>query len=358
MCAAATVPALLATLLLTATAAAQPTPASPGESAYLRGVDRVAAGELDQAAELFRLSLDDSPDGPYAPSVLLMWGDTERQRGNHARAIELYGELLERFPTHRSARSADSRKQRLEERAAMDEATATYWSILEGYDVDDAAAAVEQMEQLLAAHPDHPIVVEVACWLGSQYRQRGEYEAAVEAYEAALSLSSDAPCNLRALEYIAVSAMDRGQLPRARNALDRMKELGDAGLAAHDHHRVGFRREARLEWIGRVLAIGALLALAAVFGSLRLGAPRLADIRVAAAWGGTVAFVGIGGAILTSGSLRPFLLTLGLGLGALVVLHGLRKRPLARWSRWAYPPAVAWLVIFLVFGCLRTMDWI
>ncbi|MDP7114143.1 MAG: tetratricopeptide repeat protein [Myxococcota bacterium] len=358
MRAATTLPALLATLLMTALAAAQVPPASPGESAYLRGVDLVAAGELDQAAEHFRRALDESPDGSYAPSVLLMWGDTERQRGNHERAIELYGELLERFPTHRSARAADARKQRLVERAAMDDATATYWSILEGYDVDDASAAVEQMEQLLETHPDHPITVEVACWLGSQYRQRGEYEAAVEAYEAALTRSSEAPCNLRALEYITVSAMDRGQLPRARQALDRMKEMGGAGLAAHEHHRVGYRREARLEWSGRVLGIGALLALAAVFGSLRLRTPRPADIRVAAVWGGTVAFVGVGGAILASGSLRPFLLTLGLGLGSLVVLHGLRKRPLPRWARWAYPPAMVWLAVFLLFGSLRTMDWI
>ncbi len=350
---------LLSALLLALGPSLPALAASPGESAYLRGVDKVADDELEQAAELFRLSLEESPDGPYAPSVLLMWGDTERRRGNDLRAIELYGELLERFPTHRSARSAETRKQRLERRAAMDEPTAAYWTILEEYDVDDAAPAVTRMEQLLAAHPDHPIAVDVACWLGSQYRQRGEYEAAVAAYEAALDRSEDAACNLRGLEYIAVSAMDRGQLPRARAAIERMAGMGEGGVAAHDHHTIAFRREARLEWTGRILGVGALLALVAVMGSLRLAAPRLADIRAAAARGGTVAFVGVGAAILAAGSSwRPLLLSLGLGLGSLVALHGLRKRPLPRWSRLAYPVAMAWLVAFLIFGTLRMMDWI
>lgn len=346
------------TLILVAWAALAAAPAGPGESLYLQGVDRVARGDLQGAAERFEGSLGEAPDGRYAASALLMWADTERKRGDDQRAIELYGDLLDRFPTHRLARSAEARKELLLHRASMDEVWAAYWAILEEYDGDEQGAAIGRMEGLLADHPDHDVGVEAHCWLGSQYRLRSDYDSAVAHYEAALESDPEAECNLRALEYIVVAARKRGELDRAGRALERMRDLGEPGLAAYEHHSGELDRARRLVRLGRILGLGALLAMAVCLAGLRTRAMDLDTIRRAAVSGGAVVLTFGGAALLGGGELRPTLLTLGFSLGSLVVLVLLRRRPLPRWLRFTYPPSILWLTAFIVFATLRLFGWI
>ncbi len=346
------------TLILVAWTALAATPAGPGEASYLAGVDRVARGELAAAAERFEGSLQEAPDGRYAASALLMWADTERKRGDDARAIELYEELLSRFPTHRTARNAEARLELLSHRAAMDEVWGEYWAILEGYHEDEQEAAIQRMERLLADHPDHDVTADAHCWLGSQYRLRSDYDGAVIHYEAALERNPQVECNLRALQYIAVTARKRGELDRAGDAVERMRGLGDPGLAAYEHHVAELDKARRLVRLGRTLGFGGLVSMLVLIAGLRTRSMDLDTVRRAALAGGIVLFTLGGAALLGGRDLRPALATLGLGLGSVVVLVMLRKSRFSLWLRIAYVPAILWLSVFVIFATLRLFDWI
>ena len=330
--------------------------ADPCEDLYLEGVDLVSVGRHDQAAEKFQQAVEGFPDGQYAPSALLMWADTERKRGEDERAAELYGQLARQYPTHRLARTATTRRQVLEERN-QDDATAAYWAILESYTDRQPRESIEQMEALVAANPEHGMMVEAQCWLAGQYRLLGDDEAARWHYENALARTPQAECNLRGLQFIAVTAMDRGELDTARDAIQRMMPLGEPGREAYTHHLATLVEVRRHKRIGQVLVAGSLLAAPLLLLGLRRRRPGRRDLVVAIALGVLVAGALLATALLGGQSARAPLLVLTPCLGALAALSGLlRRTPRARWHRWAYPAAVSWLAGSVVYGALFYLD--
>ncbi len=343
---------MIPTLLL-ALLCLQASPSSGGEIVYLSALESLGEGDVAGAVEQFEEVAERFPDSPYAPAALSMWAETEEQHGDAQKARALYERLLEDYPSHRLARTASDRIATLADRAVEDGVTRRFRRIKLEYAAMEAEQAILEVEALIAVHPEHAIVPEAECWLGSQYRFMRRPQESRRHYLRALEFSPDAPCALRALDSMASDAIRQRRLGDAREAIGALEGYGAVGQEAAAVRTAELSRAFRLRRVGYALAVVALLGAGLLAAGIRwreLGGRDLGRAMIPAALALALLFlIGAFGA-------PPFrALLLWICPGALATVWALNLgylRPAPRLPRWIAPPAALGLVTALVYGAL------
>ena len=328
-----------------------------GEQLYLEGIDLRVEGDLDGAAERFQRAADEYADSPFAPGALLVWAEIAQEQGDDAAAEALYRRLLETYPSHRLAGNAETRLREIERRSTLDPVEARYEELLEGVAEQDTATTIATVEGLLEQHPDHPIAARAECWLGNQARQSADFSAAIEHYRRSLDIDPTSGCARRALDHTGNVALDQGQLGLAGEAFTALAEHGELGEAAAAHHLASLRHARILRAIWVTLGLGAVAALLL----LAVGTPWRELRRVNLAGGLTSFTVVLAGSFLWGATgdapLRTLLVLLGPALALTAGIFGvLRAAPRYGWFRAAWRPAIGWLAVTAIYGCLYTLD--
>jgi predicted TPR repeat methyltransferase len=157
-------------------------------------------GQVQEAADLYRLILADSPDHADALHFL---GVAEHQLGNSESALEHIGRALDRVPDHPDA--LNNRGNILKKLGRLDEAEADYRRALQLRPQDpnalnnlgtilrqrgDLADAEATFKKVLALDPRHP-----GAWpnLGNLLRKLGRMDEAIEVYRRWLAVFPDDP---------------------------------------------------------------------------------------------------------------------------------------------------------------------
>jgi len=341
--------------LLVLAGVSEPTPR--GEAVYLSGVELRAAGDPDGACDQFAEVVEFHADSPFAASALLLWAETEADQGADDRAAELYARLLADYPTHRLARTAETRLKALERRASLDPVRAEYEELLAGYAQTGAERTRAAVQALIDNHPDHEVVPDAECWLGNQARQAARFDQSIDHYRRSLAADPRSDCARRALDHIGNVALDQGDLGTARLAFEALAEHGPAGEAAASHHLANLRRAELVRAVWCVLWVGSVTAALLLLIGLPWSALRWkhagAAVAVAAVVAGAMVAVGALGGSTT----RTLLLPLAATIVPITALAGaLLRLPTQRWYRVAWPIAVTWLLVAAVYGSLYTLD--
>ena len=217
----------------------------------------------------------------------------------------------------------------------------------------ESQQAILEVEALIAVHPEHPIVPEAECWLGSQYRFLRQADLSRLHFKRALELSPDAPCALRALDTMTNDAIRQRRLGDARESIDALGSYGAVGQEAAAVRTAELRWADRLRWVWYALLAGAvaaatLLLLGICWRELRWLDLSRALVPALAALA-LLFLIGAFGDV----ALRALLLWVSPGAVLTVWLLGLGYRcPAIRLPRWWAPPASLWLLSTLVYGAL------
>ncbi len=343
---------LILLLLLTATDVPR------GEELYLQAMEHRSVGEPKEAVTLLKQVVEEHPDSDYAPSALMVWGEIEQARENDVAAADLYRRLLDTYPNHRLARTTRTRLDIMEDRASMDGVEGRYQELLEGYAVKGADETIADVEALLEASPNHHIIPRAECWLGNQYRQKAEFDAAVEHYQRSIEANPNSECARRALDHMGNMALSQGDLGDARAAFESLPDHGETGAASAAYNMEKYRH---VWWITRtwqllwIVGLAGLIAAGVGFPWRELR-PRhaLATLAPAAATAAALFLIGAFG----GSSLRTLLIPVTLGLVPLAGLAGvLRAVPSDKtWHRRAWPLAVLWLFATVIYGSLFLLE--
>jgi len=332
----------------------------PSEELYLTAMEHKASAEPAEAAALFQRVVEEYPDSDYAPSALVVWGEVAESQQDMELATQLYRRLLETYPEHRLARSTRTRLDIIEERALMDGVESRYQELLEGYAAKGAEETVADVEVLVAANPNHHIVPRAECWMGNQYRQRADFDLAVEHYRRSLEANPESECARRALDHMGNIALNQGDLRDAKEAFESLPDHGEIGAASAAYNMDKFRH---VWWLTRiwqllwVVGLAGLVAMGAGFPWRQLRPKHaLSTLAPAAASAAVIFLIGAFG----DTALRTLLVPISLGMVPLGGMAGLlRALPSDRpWHRKVWPPAILWLSAATIYGSLHLLEWL
>lgn len=329
-----------------------------GEELYLQAMEHRGAGEPKEAVALLEQVVDEHPDSAYAPSALMVWAEIEQSRENDVHAAELYRRLLDTYPEHRLARTTRTRLDIMEDRARLDGVEGRYQELLEGYAVKGADETIADVEALIEASPNHHITPRAECWLGNQYRQKADFDDAVEHYRRSIEANPNSECARRALDHMGNMALNQGDLGDARAAFESLPDHGETGAASAAYNMTKYRH---VWWITRTWQLLYIVGLAGLI-VVGLGFPwrelrprhALATLAPAAATAAALFLVGAFG----GSSLRTLLFPVTLGLVPLAGLAGvLRAVPSPKaWHRRSWPVILMWLFAVVIYGSLFLLE--
>src|SRR5687767_772340 len=168
-----------------------------------------ARAAFQRAAEKSAVVLDRHADSKYVDDALLLMGRSFSQLGRYDDASASFQRLIERFPESELAPTARlelARSQRLlgdhaaaqmalgalvEDPGGVDPAEILYERGLIALGRDDHTAAIGALRELLQEHPGFARERQVALRFADAELAAGEYDAAIEAYEAYRSEAVD-----------------------------------------------------------------------------------------------------------------------------------------------------------------------
>jgi len=155
---------------------------SPAQREFEAATAREAAGDFAGAADALEKLAAANPSDPFAPDALFEAAViAEEHLSDPARALELYRQVVERYPQSRLERRARVRVEFLSSSLRTGEAPLReYQEILNGFSKRPPAESIARMEKLIAEHPDFALADRALYWLGATLaaeRRDGEAEA-------------------------------------------------------------------------------------------------------------------------------------------------------------------------------------
>jgi TolA-binding protein len=212
-------------------------------------------GQDDAKAEAsFEAIAEQHPKDEFAADALLEAAQlSEEKLGRPDRAAELYGKLLERYPTNRLSLRARARHEFLVANLKAGNAPlAEYQDILMRYSTRAPEESVARMEKLIASHPDFPLADEARLWLARGDLAAGRFEEAARRYRAIEERAPNSPAALQARKGRADAELAAGHPLDARKLYQALATDGDRPIA--EAARVGIDETSRA--VGRLVTEG------------------------------------------------------------------------------------------------------
>lgn len=295
-----------------------------GQARFEAALALLRAGQERAAARALEDLARERPDDDVAPEALFEAAQIhDEQLGEPARARELYGELLRRYPQSRLYRRAQGREAELA--AGLRTGAAPYTElqdILRRFREPDTAA---RLQRLLAAHPGFSMGDRARYLLGSALLDAGRPAEAEAALRDLLARHPGGEWAPRALQLLGQLALGRGDFREARA---RYAALGGYGgplwSAASAQGLELTARAERRAWLGRGAALYLALYLLALAlrGRRRLWPPPLEVLYLLPVGAFLVLAAALGG----GGPLLQAILRITLGGAALTWLGGAAAR--------------------------------
>jgi len=139
------------------------------------------------------------------PKAICFLGDDYRRRGQHARALELYGQVLSNWPKAEDA----------------------FWSqmglAISNLGLGDYSTAQDAINKLRATFSEDKRIPTAACLIGDAYRGLNKYKEAVELYKYVVDNRPDAEYALWSRMGLAISYLSLGNETAASEAVDKLR---------------------------------------------------------------------------------------------------------------------------------------
>ena len=334
------------------------------EARFQEAVSFERAGKFEEAlAPLSEVCAGD-PGHPLADDACFKLGTIcDRRLHDYGRAIHYYEALAERFPSSRHAAWVKRQLSDLDRnRSAGDEPLVRYERVLTEYAGRDKGEMIAEMEGIIEAFPDFPLIGKVHLWLGEELSRLERGEEAEAHYKRAAEIAPGGDEALLAQKAIGNLYYDREEFSIARTYYAALEAAGDPTwrrtgeqLVERMEDHIARRRIARV--LGIFLAASILL-LAVRISWRSVTLKELLSLR----W--ELGALGVAGAalfILTEGKpgfIRISVLTMTAATAGLVVLSALCLSTIraVRWMRRSYPVWIALLVASMVYLTFHHYD--
>ncbi|MBN2496781.1 MAG: tetratricopeptide repeat protein [Deltaproteobacteria bacterium] len=240
--------------------------AQAGRELYYRALERVRAGQTAKAIGILSDLVERQPDDPFADDALLEMARLhEEALGEPSRAVDLYRQLVDRFPHSRLVRRARARISYLG--GHLDQGDGVL-SRFESIRRSSSRDAVDRMRDLLQAHPDFSLKPDGLCWMASRLADAGELDRARAIWERVLAEHPEHEAAGLALQARAQLELSQGNVDAAERAyqwLERMpgeiwQAAGQEGLLRLQRHRSQDRWKIAALLVWALAAVGLWLA--------------------------------------------------------------------------------------------------
>ncbi|MFP3903068.1 MAG: tetratricopeptide repeat protein [Armatimonadota bacterium] len=186
------------------------------EAIYRTGKLHEQQANYSEALSSYETVLEEFPDSEFAPRAMLGFASVYYRRGEFARAAGEFEKVAQEYAGSRLAVQASLRAGDAWYAAGEYERAAEIYMTVAESDVSDIASsaaywgavsyqltgkgseAVEALENLAQAYPNHPEIADACIRLGGLYLDRGDFEKALAAYRQAGQKATEDDEQLRA----------------------------------------------------------------------------------------------------------------------------------------------------------------
>jgi len=277
---------------------------------YYQAQEKTRAGNPAEADAILKRIVDEHPGDAYADDALLERARlAEEALGQPARALELYRELIGRYPDSRRVRRARARVDFLEKHLDKGEDVLVEYMVIRRQSPHrPAEESVDLMLKLLEENPDFSLQPDGLYWVADMMSRQGRFEEAKNIFDRLAKSHPDHRLAVQALVDLGALYLRHGDADAAELVYARLAGLGGprATRAAEEAqgllHRLRWKKRislaAGLIWLITALGLWLFLLISAGRGSLtglRLSRPPLEAVLflvimaglVLWAWSGT-----------------------------------------------------------------------
>lgn len=252
--------------------AARPATADEVDEQWIAATDKIATGADREAVDLLRQLSQNYPDAALADDALFLAASTlEEKLAEPVLAKELYEQLIERYPSSRSALAAKRRLAALELGLGEDGQgalpLARFHELLAGYPERSPQASQDMAKSILDEFPDWPENHRVRLWLAETARRQGQLKAALAYYGEVERSNAPSKATMSALTGAAEVHILRADFKAAKHSLDTLSARPSLSRAKQQSLADLYKKLKAAQQRSR-LVTGATLLLGAMLAAL------------------------------------------------------------------------------------------